>query len=121
MVANAGAFPRDPMDERILAAVANGQTAFGIGFEQPVANDAFALRFDPSAPPLPPLDSDSDGMPDDWERRHGLNPNLPDHNGFQLSVALTGMAGYTNLECYLNELADALVSNTTERTFGPRP
>jgi pectate lyase len=45
----------------------------------------------------PPVDSDGDGMPDDWERRHGLNPHDPtdgagdrDHDG------------YTNLEEYLN-------------------
>jgi len=111
MVANVGAFPRDPMDQRFLTAVASGQTEFGIGFERPGANDAFALRFDPAAPPPAPLDTDSDGMPDDWEMRHGLDPNLPDHNGMQLSVKLTGVEGYTNLECYLNELADALVSN----------
>ncbi len=115
MVANVGAFPRDPMDQRFLAAVVSGQTEFGIGFEQPGANDAFALLFDPNAPPPAPLDTDGDGMPDDWEMRHGLNPNMPDHNGTELSLALTGRAGYTNLECYLNELADLLVSNAAQQ------
>jgi pectate lyase len=45
----------------------------------------------------PPRDSDVDGMPDDWERRYGLNPSDPadanldkDHDG------------YTNVEEYLN-------------------
>lgn len=46
-----------------------------------------------------PVDSDHDGMPDDWEKAHGLNPNDPsdankDFNG----------DGYTNLEKYLNSL-----------------
>jgi hypothetical protein len=46
-----------------------------------------------------PLDSDHDGMPDDWENAHGLNPNDPadrntDRDG----------DGYTNLEEYLNSL-----------------
>jgi pectate lyase len=46
-----------------------------------------------------PLDTDGDGMPDEWERQQGLNPNDPsDRNGDQ-----TG-DGYTNLEKYLNSL-----------------
>jgi hypothetical protein len=35
----------------------------------------------------------------------GLNPAVQDHNGTSVSVAMTGVAGYTNLECYLNELS----------------
>ena len=47
-----------------------------------------------------PKDTDRDGMPDDWERKHGLNPRDPeDRNG-----DLDG-DGYTNLEEYLNGLA----------------
>ena len=46
-----------------------------------------------------PADTDRDGMPDTWEKAHGLNPNNPadrnaDRNG----------DGYTNLEEYLNSL-----------------
>jgi pectate lyase len=44
-----------------------------------------------------PVDTDRDGMPDEWERRHGLNPNDPDdRNGDQ------NANGFTNLEEYLN-------------------
>ncbi len=44
-----------------------------------------------------PIDSDSDGMPDDWEKRYGLNPFDPsDANG-----DLNG-DGYTNIEKYIN-------------------
>jgi MYXO-CTERM domain-containing protein len=47
------------------------------------------------------FDTDNDGMPDTWETAHGLNPNSAsdgtgDYNG----------DGYTNVEKYLNELAD---------------
>ncbi|MBL9125094.1 MAG: hypothetical protein JNG90_15760 [Planctomycetaceae bacterium] len=46
-----------------------------------------------------PQDSDQDGMPDLWERQHGLDPrNADDRN-----AAAEG-DGYTNLEAYLNEL-----------------
>ncbi len=99
----AGAFPRDPMDQRIIDAVAQPQFST-LGYDQPIANDAFALGFDPNQPPAPPVDTDGDGMPDEWESQHGLDPLVQDHNGNQLSSE-----GYTNLEVYLNELADALV------------
>jgi pectate lyase len=45
----------------------------------------------------PPKDSDGDGMPDDWERRHGLNPRDPSDG-----PADKDHDGYTNLEEYLN-------------------
>jgi pectate lyase len=48
----------------------------------------------------PPADSDHDGMPDDWERRHGLNPRDP-ADGAQPAAA---GGGFTNLEVYLASL-----------------
>ena len=45
-----------------------------------------------------PVDSDHDGMPDEWERRNGLNPNNPDDRNHIASD------GYTYLEMYLNSL-----------------
>jgi hypothetical protein len=47
----------------------------------------------------PPADSDHDGMPDGWEKAHGLNPTDPQDG------ARTAANGYTNVENYLNELA----------------
>jgi hypothetical protein len=44
-------------------------------------------------------DTDGDGMPDAWEKVHGLNPSVADNNADYDSN------GYTNLEEYLNELA----------------
>ena len=44
----------------------------------------------------PPVDTDGDGMPDEWELQRGLNPNdASDGNNFNTN-------GYTNLENYLN-------------------
>ncbi|AEE49863.1 outer membrane adhesin-like protein [Haliscomenobacter hydrossis] len=80
--------------------------------------DAFKLDF--STPPAAPQDSDSDGMPDSWENTQGLNPNVRDHNGTQLSLKFTGIAGYTNLECYLNDLADRLVNGSPLTKVGDR-
>ena len=67
------------------------------------ANDALRTSF--TTAPAAPVDSDNDGMPNDWELANGLNPNAQDHNGTGLSVAKMGRAGYTNLECYLEELS----------------
>ena len=105
MLQQAGAFPRDPMDQRIMGAVEQQQFS-ALGYDQPIANDAFMLNFDPNTPPTPPLDSDGDGMPDEWESQHGLDPLVQDHNGNELSSV-----GYTNLEVYLNELADRLIGS----------
>lgn len=47
----------------------------------------------------PYKDSDMDGMPDEWEKANGLNPNDPaDANG-----DLNG-DGYTNIEKYINAI-----------------
>jgi len=57
----------------------------------------------------PPKDSDNDGMPDDWERRHGLNPHDPsDGSGDR------DQDGYSNLEEFLNSL------QSRERTGVPK-
>jgi pectate lyase len=47
--------------------------------------------------PLP--DRDHDGMPDAWERRHGLDPSDPDDGRRRAP------SGYTWVEVHLNELA----------------
>ena len=45
-----------------------------------------------------PKDRDQDGIPDDWERKNGLNPNNVDDRN---NVAEDG---YTMLERYLNSI-----------------
>ncbi len=101
---NVGAYPLDNMDQRMMAYVSGNVQSTptiprGSSGTNP-ANDAYSnLSGNPVA------DSDQDGMPDAWESSHGLNPNVQDHNGTHLSSA-----GYSNLEVYLNELADRRVS-----------
>ncbi len=45
-----------------------------------------------------PLDTDGDGMPDEWEIANGLNPND------ETDGPATAENGYTNLENYLNSI-----------------
>lgn len=49
----------------------------------------------------PPKDSDHDGMPDEWEKKHHLDPFDPS-DGPRFSEGSL----YTNLETYLSSLAD---------------
>lgn len=83
---------RDAVDERIIADVRNGTGRIKTSV-------ADAGGYPEIRGGVPPLDSDSDGMPDAWEEAHGLDPADPedrnaDRNG----------DGYTNLEEYLNSL-----------------
>lgn len=50
-----------------------------------------------------PVDTDGDGMPDEWEKANGLNPSD------ETDGAATAENGYTNLENYLNGLVAHIV------------
>jgi len=92
---------RDPVDLRVVqdvidstGTVINSQNEVG-GF--PVYSQG-----------TPPLDTDDDGMPDDWEISRGLDPNDPaDANGDRDGD------GYTNIEEYINSFFPVLVGDTT--------
>ncbi len=121
VLANVGAnFPRsDAVDSHILEDVRHGTAEF-IGTRGPSYGDRPSPNFagiidtptdDKSALasahfPWPdyqtyavPVDSDHDGIPDAWERAHGLNANDAADAGGDLNGD-----GYTNLEKYLNSL-----------------
>jgi hypothetical protein len=123
VLANAGATlpKRDPVDQRVVEMVRTGKA----GEAKPV-DDVHerlkAVRFSderiaeiielstkgiiydpaqvggyPEYKGTPSVDTDGDGMPDAWEKQHGLNPNDPSDG----NKDLTG-DGYTNIEKYLN-------------------
>lgn len=53
-----------------------------------------------------PLDTDGDGMPDEWEKKYGLDPNdAADRNKYNLD----SHHYYTNLEVYCNSLVEDLI------------
>lgn len=47
-----------------------------------------------------PVDTDGDGMPDAWEKKHGLDPRVDDSALYSLHRE------YTNIEMYLNEIVE---------------
>jgi hypothetical protein len=90
VLAQAGAVlpVRDAVDTRIVSEVENGKGKI-IDDEQQVGGWPELKSAAPSE------DFDKDGMPDEWERQHGLDPGDPaDRNA--------DADGYTNLEEYLN-------------------
>ncbi len=96
----AGAWPRDPMDIRLLQYIAQDTIPSASPGTNP-ANDALRPAYSGTPPPAP-ADADGDGMPDVWEIAKGLNPNVANHNANHLSAV-----GYTDLEVYLQELSIA--------------
>lgn len=51
------------------------------------------------------LDTDGDGMPDEWEKAKGLNPSVANAAGRDLSTA------YDNIEVYINSLVATILEN----------
>ena len=106
VLADAGAsFRRDATDTRVLNEVRNGLTPVratgGDGTRAGMIDtqtDVGGWDTYNSAPA--PLDTDGDGIPDEWEIANGLNPNDPSDSN---STSLSG-GTYTNLEVYLYDL-----------------
>ncbi|MEX0580927.1 MAG: Ig-like domain-containing protein [Mycobacterium sp.] len=101
----AGAWPRDPMDTRLMSFVAADTLSVAPTDTNP-AGDALLPAFTGPAPTAP-TDTDSDGMPDAWEIVKGTNPNVANTNARTLSSV-----GYTDLEVYLNELSTSRITGT---------
>lgn len=97
VLANAGATlpKRDPVDARIIEQVRSGTARPGKNGIITTPDDVGGWPEYKSAAAL--VDTDHDGMPDDWEKKYGLDPNDPS-DGPKDSDA----DGYTNLEEYLN-------------------
>jgi pectate lyase len=100
---NAGAsYKRDTLDERIISDVKNRtgnfidvQGGYPHGTEYENTVNAW-----PALQSLTvPADNDKDGMPDEWEKKNGLNTvDATDAVNYKLSKS------YTNIEVYLNSL-----------------
>ena len=99
VLAKAGTVNRDKVETRVINDTRNGVNAnrggtLGNGIID-VESQAEGFFAYPSA--TAKTDTDGDGMPDEWEKANGLNPELPDNN-------LVNSDGYTALEAYLNSL-----------------
>lgn len=90
-------FQRDSYDKEVLRQMKKGIGTFGVNgiINSPDDVGGWPVLKTGKAP----LDSDGDGMPDAWERRHGLNPDDPSD-----AAVYTLDGKYTNIEVYLNAL-----------------
>lgn len=98
VLAKAGAtLPRrDAVDARVIETVRTGK----VSGENGIIRDPAEVGGYPNysfKPNEVPADTDKDGMPDDWEQKHGLNPSDPSD-----SAADPDKDGYTNVEECLN-------------------
>jgi hypothetical protein len=108
---NAGAsLVRDSVDSRIIREIRTGTAKYGRSFggggkgiidSQKDVGGWPELKSKPA-----PVDTDGDGMPDDWERTSGLDPKNPADGPMAKDVG-----GYTNVERYLNSLVSPVYTN----------
>lgn len=107
---NAGCcLKRDSVDIRIASEVRTGKTTYK--GSNGSLNGMIDSQKDAGGWPIyntlaAQLDTDLDGMPDEWETSCGLNPNLA---ADALTKTLSA-EGYTNLEVYLNSLVEAITN-----------
>lgn len=94
---------RDTIDARIVEEVRTGTATFGgvygagsgiIDTQDEVGGwpELFAAE--------PPIDSDGDGIPDEWEIENGLDPNDPS------DATEINSTGYSNLESYIHTITE---------------
>lgn len=108
---------RDAVDERVIKTVREGRAIYSPDADKAVSSTPYVKRrlgadsykygiiTDPAQvgglpeyKGTPRIDSDNDGIPDEWEKANGLNPHDPTD-----APAYTP-SGYTNIELYINSL-----------------
>lgn len=114
---NVGAtFPkRDIVDQRVIEQIKTGKVHYAKGlnpddfyqfkhrrlpadsYKHGIITDIKQVGGYPEYKGKPYKDSDMDGMPDEWEKKYGLNPNDPSDANKDINGD-----GYTNIEKYIN-------------------
>ena len=111
VLARAGCLPRDAVGKRTIEEVRRSTGSWG-------RHEPKGGLMEGLTPGRPPADADSDGIADEWERAHKLDPNNP----ADATRAVPGGAsendrhkGYTWIEFYVNELADRLIADAAAK------
>jgi hypothetical protein len=101
---------RDAVDTRVVEMVRSGKVTYGDG----IITDIAQVGGYPEYTGVPYVDSDGDGMPDEWEAAHGLDP----HDASDAVADLNG-DGYTNIEEFINGLDPSAppMAWSTPRTY----
>ncbi len=98
---------RDSIDLRVINNIRNGTGSI-------IKRQSDVGGFPALQSLTPPVDSDHDGMPDDWEVANQLDPDNPEDRNDDHDKD-----GFTNLEEYLNSLIPIEYSEIPEDTFPP--
>ena len=87
---------RDAVDKRVTEMVLSGKPMTETGIIKDISEVGGypELTYDPKKVPV---DTDGDGMPDDWERKYKLDPKNPEDGAIDTDGDI-----YTNVEEYLN-------------------
>lgn len=119
VLANAGATlpKRDPVDTRVTEQVRTGKIVYTENvklpesqfkhrrlpidsYKQGIITDPNQVGGYPEYKGTPHKDGDNDGIPDDWEKKNGLDPK----NASDAASFAKNKSGYTNIEEYLNSV-----------------
>ncbi len=109
ILAKAGCWPRDRITKRTIEEVRNKTGSWGRNGPLEPTDEWFMEGLKKS---VAPLDTDGDGIPDKWEKTHGLDKKNPDD---AKNIVLPGASkdnrhqGFTFIEFYINDLADNLL------------
>src|SRR5690606_20203912 len=87
---------RDAVDTRVTEMVRTGKTTTKTGIIKSIdeVGGYPELKYNPKQVPV---DTDGDGMPDEWEKKYNLDPKNPNDGALD-----SDGDGYTNVEEYLN-------------------
>jgi hypothetical protein len=99
---------RDAVDTRVVSEVKNGTTTYAgskTGYPGIIDSQTDVGGWPALSSATPAVDSDGDGMPDDWEVTMKLDPKATNGNGKDLSTA------YANIEVYINTLVSQITVN----------
>nr|WP_294899227.1 pectate lyase [uncultured Pedobacter sp.] len=99
---------RDAVDTRVVKDVKDGTATFSgskTGLPGIIDTQKDVGGWPTLVQTTAPLDTDGDGMPDDWETANKLDPKTANANGRDLST------GYDNIEVYLNSLVKSITDN----------
>ena len=107
-------YKRDAQDARLINELKNGTGRF-------VNNEFEAGGILVNDGATAPKDTDFDGIPDEWETSHGLNPNDSSDATAIVTDETKSYNGYTNIEVYANDLLGEWKESTITLTTPENP
>jgi hypothetical protein len=103
---------RDAVDTRVVDEVRNGTSTFSgskTGYPGILDSQTDVGGWPVLTSLSAPIDTDNDGMPDDWEIEMKLDPNVANANAKELSTA------FDNIEVYINSLVADIIEAQVEK------